>query len=282
MNEIEKVLQNKIIGRVVGTGEVVHVVLSDDYALLVTYIYRDPDRGWPRGFGFWEDWHARLPWEHIKEVSTHRKKSWLGDKGLIEFIIDNPKVDPKQRTFQFEVKNIEIAKQVKAIMDQKNNRSKIKAEANRVLAEEKLTQAKEEERKRLELERLKKIKHASGDFNDVTPLQFERIIEELFITMGYSVTHVGRSGDEGIDLVCNNLHTKELAVVQCKRYKKEIGAHIVRDFYGAFVHSGATAGYIITTSHFTKQAIQWIGDKPIKLINKIQLQNLLIEYYNLQ
>lgn len=265
MSNIENIDRNWFSGREVDTGFHVVFYLSNDWLSVVR-----PGRD----NSFKDNADELFFWASFTEVSIFRIETELGERGLIQIRYEYPIKSPP-KALKIEMENFETATQMKTIMDQRIAWSIKKYD-------EKLYQTQEEQRKRLELERLRKSKHASGDFSDVTPMQFERIIEELFTIMGYSVTHVGGSGDQGIDLVCNSTRTNERVVIQCKRYKKEIGAPILRDFYGAFIHSGANAGCIITTSFFTKQAIQWAQGKPIKLIDKIKLQNLLIKYYMLE
>lgn len=217
-----------------------------------------------------------------KEVSILRGKTgFFSNKALIQIQCVTPPGLAWDSDFRLEVKNYDIVEKIKAFIDQRIKLEKRWAQENLKFQQEQERKKQEEEKEEAELERLRKYRHASGDFSDVTPRGFEKIIEELFTEMGYSVTHVGGSGDQGVDLVRNALNKEEMVIVQCKRHKKEIGEPILRDFYGAFIHCGAKAGYIITTSHFTKQAIQWAGNKPIKLINKIQLQKLLMKYYHL-
>lgn len=136
-----------------------------------------------------------------------------------------------------------------------------------------------ENRRKLEIEKSLRIKYKSGDFNTITPHDFEKVIGELFSYMGYSVTHVGGSGDGGIDLKCLNYSTGEKVIVQCKRYSGKVGIGSIRDFYGALIHSRADKGYIFTTSEFTKETKIWVHDKPIELVDSYKLSQLMMQYY---
>jgi predicted Mrr-cat superfamily restriction endonuclease len=114
------------------------------------------------------------------------------------------------------------------------------------------------------------------DFVSMSPDDFELFIKQLFSSMGYTVTRTGKSGDEGIDLVFED-SDQSLVIVQCKRYKNIISSSIIRDFFGAMQHVKAKKGYIITTSGFTKPAIEWSKGKPIVLIDKYELAKLVKE-----
>lgn len=111
-------------------------------------------------------------------------------------------------------------------------------------------------------------------FTDVTPEEFELAIGELFTKRGFRVLHSGKTGDGGVDL---ELRKDGLFyIAQCKRYSSQpIGEPIVRDFYGTLTHKRADHGYLVTTSRFTKPAINFASNKPITLIDKAMLQEWL-------
>ena len=111
----------------------------------------------------------------------------------------------------------------------------------------------------------------------IPPSSFENLISQLFHSMGYYVKQVGRTGDEGVDLVCKDSDGYEI-IVQCKRYRGKVGAPTVRDFYGALTHRRAKKGYIVTTGEFTEPAQKWVSGKPIELIDRIRLAELLNRY----
>jgi restriction system protein len=77
------------------------------------------------------------------------------------------------------------------------------------------------------------------------------------------------SGDHGIDLIMRRDGTT--AIVQCKRWTTSIGEPVIRDFYGALSHSNAERGFLVTTSHFTDQAVAFAEGKPITLIDMDEL-----------
>jgi hypothetical protein len=137
----------------------------------------------------------------------------------------------------------------------------------------------EDYNRKVEIEKLMRVRYRAGNFDGISPNDFERVIQELFTGMGYSVLKTGHSGDEGIDLICKNYATSEKVIVQCKRYSGNVGSHAVRDFFGALIHSKANRGYIVTTSDFTKDAKTWAKGKPIELIDRKKLSDLMMRYY---
>jgi HJR/Mrr/RecB family endonuclease len=115
------------------------------------------------------------------------------------------------------------------------------------------------------------------DLNNIDPTQFEHLIRQLLERMGYIATLTKSSHDGGIDVEAVNPQpiVGGKLVVQCKRYAGVIGSPIIRDLYGACVDAGASKGILITTSHFSPDAIKFADGKPLELIDRAQLVSLL-------
>jgi restriction endonuclease Mrr len=102
----------------------------------------------------------------------------------------------------------------------------------------------EEERARQREQRKEDARRRLGTMDELHRLigrQFEELIASLFRKDRYVVHHCGGSGDEEIDLVIALDQSKDM--VQCKRWKSNIGSPVVRDFYGA-VMCAAANGFI--------------------------------------
>lgn len=110
----------------------------------------------------------------------------------------------------------------------------------------------------------------------LTPYEFEQVIERLYRSIGYKVTHVGKQGDHGVDLVIYN-KKGEKWVVQCKQWKGPVGEPILRDVYGAMHHEGAQGAAVVTTGSFSSKAIEWAEGKPIYLYDGERLGELLMK-----
>ena len=67
-------------------------------------------------------------------------------------------------------------------------------------------------------------------------------------------------------------------VVQCKRYSHVIGSNIVRELYGSVEHEQASKGILITTSHFSPDAVKWADGKRIELVDRKRLDELFHRY----
>jgi hypothetical protein len=126
-----------------------------------------------------------------------------------------------------------------------------------------------------------RAKYRMGDLTDISPEGFEKLIGDLYEKLEYKVNHVGRGGDEGIDLFCTNLNTGEKIVIQCKRYQKNVGTPELRNFIGSITGNryGATRGVFVTISRFTSDAQLLARRFNIELIDGERLLELLRKYY---
>ena len=119
------------------------------------------------------------------------------------------------------------------------------------------------------------------------PAFFERFVVELLVKMGYGGTRqdagraIGRSGDEGIDGV---IHEDRLGLdviyLQAKRWEGVVGRPEIQKFVGALQGQRAKKGVFITTSDFTKEAVEYVRniDNKVVLINGALLANLMIDH----
>jgi len=124
---------------------------------------------------------------------------------------------------------------------------------------------------------------------ELSPGFFERLVVDLVVAMGYGgsrasvVQRLGKSGDEGIDGVVNEDPLGlDVVYIQAKRYAVEntIGRERIQQFAGALVGQGASKGVFVTTSSFTKGAIEYANKVPqrIILIDGGELTRLMAQY----
>jgi restriction system protein len=120
-----------------------------------------------------------------------------------------------------------------------------------------------------------------------TPAAFERIVVDLLVAMGYggSVEDagkvVGKSGDGGIDgIIKQDKLGLDAIYVQAKRWKDVVGSQEIMKFSGSLTKRHATRGVFITTSTFTKDALEFVEAMPQKivLVDGKQLASLMIEH----
>ena len=115
-----------------------------------------------------------------------------------------------------------------------------------------------------------------------TPSFFEKLVLKLLEKMGYGKGIVTqRTGDEGIDGIINEDKLGlDIIHIQAKRYKldNKVGRPLMQAFVGALDGAGVNKGVFITTSSFTKEALDYKSSKKIAKIDGKQLTNLMIQY----
>lgn len=118
------------------------------------------------------------------------------------------------------------------------------------------------------------------DLDNINPLTFEELISSLLNKMGLVAETTQASYDGGIDVVAvsDNSITGGRFVIQCKRYQKSIPVDIIRDLYGVMTHERASKGILITTSNFSNECLKFARGKPIELINRRKLTQLLTNH----
>lgn len=122
-----------------------------------------------------------------------------------------------------------------------------------------------------------------------SPGFFERLVIELLVKMGYggslrdAAQVVGKSGDGGIDgIIKEDKLGLDAIYVQAKRWNdKPVGRPDVQQFAGALAGNKATKGIFITTSTFTKDAVEFaksVNNSKIVLIDGDELAELMIDH----
>lgn len=121
----------------------------------------------------------------------------------------------------------------------------------------------------------------------ISPAFFEKLVVELLVKMGYggSLKEAGevrgKSGDEGIDgIIKEDKLGLDAIYVQAKKWEGNVGRPEIQKFAGALMGQKAKKGIFITTSGFTKDAIDFVKsiESRIVLIDGIKLSELMIEY----
>lgn len=145
--------------------------------------------------------------------------------------------------------------------------------------EEQLETAYGEYRRGLASEILSRLRECS-------PRRFEEIVVDVLHAMGYGrgqtgATEVlGGSGDGGIDgVIREDWLGLERIYVQAKRWSGSVGRPVVQQFAGALHGRKARKGVLITTSHFTDDAQEYVDmiDTRIVLIDGEQLAEFMID-----
>jgi HJR/Mrr/RecB family endonuclease len=112
---------------------------------------------------------------------------------------------------------------------------------------------------------------------ELTPQQFESLIQNLFDKIGLDTRQTRASRDGGVDCVAYNTDPilGGKVVIQAKRYKHTVGVSAVRDLYGTLQNEGASKGILVTTSQYGKASYEFAAGKPIELFDGTHLLYLL-------
>jgi len=146
--------------------------------------------------------------------------------------------------------------------------------------EEALEASYQQMRQKLSRELLDSIKKCSPSF-------FEHIVVELLVAMGYGGSRkdageaIGKTHDEGIDgIIKEDRLGLDIIYIQAKRWNGVVGRPEIQKFAGALLGKSAKRGIFITTSSFTKEALEYRtnNDTRIILIDGEKMSNLMIDF----
>jgi restriction system protein len=119
---------------------------------------------------------------------------------------------------------------------------------------------------------------------DLTFLEFEALIQNLFSKMGLEARQTRASRDGGVDCVAWDPRPifGGKVVIQAKRYKNTVGVSAVRDLFGTLQNEGASKGILVTTSGYGQASFDFAQNKPIELIDGANLLYLLAEHAGIE
>lgn len=257
---------------------------------------RDVTDGLAKQLGVTEDEQKELLPSGAAPVFYNRTawaKTYLKKAGLID--------SPKQGLVVITKKGIEVLKQNPKFIDVKylkqfpefiefqsakrdneTTETEINEDSSSQTPEEALETAYQKIRKSLALDILNKV-------ITLSPAFFEKLVVELLVKMGYGGSMkdagraIGKSGDEGIDgTIKEDKLGLDIIYIQAKRWQpgNVVGRPELQKFVGALAGQGAKKGIFITTSSFTKDALEYVpkNETKIVLIDGGQLAQLMIDY----
>ncbi|MBI3461978.1 MAG: restriction endonuclease [Planctomycetes bacterium] len=146
--------------------------------------------------------------------------------------------------------------------------------------EEILQAAYERIRQNLATELVEQVKAASPEF-------FERLVLDVMLKMGYggsrenagSLTEAG--ADAGIDGIINEDQLGlDVIYLQAKRWENNVGRPDIQRFVGALHGRRAKKGVFITTSGFSRDALEYVEtiDPKVVLIDGLRLAQLMMDF----
>lgn len=131
------------------------------------------------------------------------------------------------------------------------------------------------------------VDEISKQLKNISPSFFEKLVVELIVKMGYGGTLKeagevrGRSGDEGIDgIIKEDKLGLDAIYIQAKKWEDNVGRPEIQKFAGALLGQKAKKGIFITTSGFSREALEFVKtiDSRIVLIDGIKLAELMMEF----
>ena len=99
------------------------------------------------------------------------------------------------------------------------------------------------------------------------PRGLEEFVAELFFREGYDVelTPPTRDGGRDIIAVARRGITSAKCLVECKQSHHAVGIEVIRQLYGVVEHEEATHGIVATSSVFTRDAREFLGQHKWRL-----------------
>ncbi|WP_228002387.1 restriction endonuclease [Nocardia australiensis] len=116
---------------------------------------------------------------------------------------------------------------------------------------------------------------------ELAPIEFERLIRELFEAIGMEAWATQGSRDDGVDAVAVNRDPimGGVCVIQAKRYTKVVEIEAVRALAGVMEDMRASRGVLVTTAYFGKASYDFVGRHgKIQLIEGPELKHLIAEH----
>ncbi|WP_340392474.1 restriction endonuclease [Paenibacillus sp. FSL E2-0190] len=115
---------------------------------------------------------------------------------------------------------------------------------------------------------------------NLTPREFELLVDALYEKMGYETILTKITRDGGLDIIATSteLGKSEKIIVECKRHFPDISPDYIRSLYGVVHSEKATKGVLVATSNFSLESKRFAEKNGIELINHDDLVKLLNLY----
>ncbi len=116
---------------------------------------------------------------------------------------------------------------------------------------------------------------------DITPREFEHLVERLYAAMGYATELTPATRDGGRDVIATITApgSRQRLYVECKQYRDPVAVEFTRALIGVVGVDRATKGVVVTTSDFTPDARKFAAKTDqIELITGEELVRLLNEH----
>lgn len=113
---------------------------------------------------------------------------------------------------------------------------------------------------------------------DISPREFEELVAEVFMQQGYDTEITPQTRDGGCDIIATrNINgIPYMVIIECKKYREghKVDVQLVRSLLGVQSDRKANKAILVTTSLFTKDAIEF-AKRQNHLISLVDIDDLL-------
>jgi HJR/Mrr/RecB family endonuclease len=175
---------------------------------------------------------------------------------------------------QQEERSRQLQEERRKLEEQEEERKRQREEKRRKRAEQ-----REEERKRAEQERAEQIEALlerdafRESVDDMSGVEFENFMANVFDQKGYPIQTTPASGDQGVDLLVTM--DERLVAIQLKRYVAPVGNAAVQQAFAGMIYYKAKEAWVIATSTFTPGARELVKRTGVRLIDRNELESWL-------
>lgn len=115
---------------------------------------------------------------------------------------------------------------------------------------------------------------SSMDYMKLSDYEFEKFCAEVLNRLGYKVKVTRKTNDGGKDLIGINPNNQKL-FDECKQWNTNVGRPYLQKLKGAMCDANVNYGIFITTSGFSKPALEYASRNNIKCIDRTELNKLI-------
>lgn len=133
--------------------------------------------------------------------------------------------------------------------------------------------AAEKERLRILKRQFAKDARTLSFLQTLEPYTFQRFTWTIFERIGFEVEQTPAGRDGGVDGILH--HEGSRYILQCKRYRGDVGEPALRDLFGTVHHLGAQSGILVTTGNISAPARAFAKGKPLSLVDGKELVKLI-------
>ena len=116
---------------------------------------------------------------------------------------------------------------------------------------------------------------ALDSLRDLKPEEFQRLMWAAYRKARYEVQETSFTKDGGVDGFL--VKGSRRLLLQCKRYKGDVGEPFVRDLFGTMIHNSANGAILVTTAGISEPARKFADGKGIELVDGDALLSFLRE-----